>query len=186
MKKIILASGSPNRKKILMDAGIDFEVDPSNYEEDMTLPMNPHDLVIHLSHGKASDVATRHKSGLVLGADSIIVYEDKRLGKPHTPERAVEMLKMLSGKEHEALTGFTIIDTENGKTISKAVATKVLFKDLSDQEIKEYVATGEPLERAGAYAIQLGGKKFVDKIEGSKTNVAGLPIEELLEILKEF
>ncbi len=169
-----------------MDAGVDFEIDPSSYEEDMTLPMSPHDLVMHLSHGKAADVAARHKSGLILGADSIVVYEDQRLGKPRTSERAVEMLKMLSGKQHQVVTGFTLIDLDNNKTLSKAVATEVFFKALSDQEIEEYVATGEPLEKAGAYAIQQNARKFVEKIEGSETNIAGLPIEVLLETLKEF
>ena len=186
MKRIILASSSPNRKKILTDVGIDFEIDPSNYEEDMTLPMYPHDLVMHLSHGKAADVAARHTGGLILGADSIVVYGDQRLGKPYTSERAIEMLKMLSGKQHQVVTGFTLIDLDNDKTISKAVSTEVFFKDLSDQEIEEYVATGEPLEKAGAYAIQQNGKKFVDKIEGSETNIAGLPVEELMKTLKEF
>lgn len=186
MKKLILASGSPNRKQILVDAGIDFEIDPSNYEEDMTLPMHPYELVKHLSEGKAKDVAVRYREGLVVGADSIVVFNEHLLGKPHTPERAKEMLKMLSGKSHEALTGFTVVDVEKNKIISKVVVTKVFFRNLSDAEIEAYVATGEPLERAGAYAIQENGVKFVEKIEGSKANVAGLPIEELLETLKEF
>ena len=116
--KLILASNSLTRKKLLTDAGLVFEINPSNYEEDMTLPMPPKELVAHLSRGKAKDVAQRHKEGIILGADTIIVYQDKILGKPHTPEKSREMLKMLSGKQHSAITGFTVIDTENNKTIA--------------------------------------------------------------------
>lgn len=184
--KLVLASSSLTRKNLLTEAGLDFEIDLSNYEENMTLPMSPKDLVVHLSKGKAEDVAKRHKKGVVLGADTIIVYQNKILGKPHTPERAKEMLKMLSGKQHSAITGFTIINTENNNIISKAVETKVFFKELSEQEINEYIATGEPLNKAGAYAILESGANFVEKIEGSKTNVAGLPMEEVMETLKDF
>jgi septum formation protein len=186
VKKLILASNSLTRKRLLTDAGLVFEIDPSNYEEDMTLPMPPKELVAHLSRGKAKDVAQRHKKAIVLGADTIIVYKDKILGKPHTPEKAKEMLKMLSGKQHSAITGFTIIDTENNKTISKAIETKVFFRDLTDKEIDGYIATGEPLNKAGSYAILENGSKLIDKIEGSKTNVSGLPMEEVMETLKKL
>jgi septum formation protein len=186
MKKLILASSSPTRKILLTEAGLNFEVEPTNYEEDMSLPMSPQDLVMHLSRGKAEDVAKRYKEAVVLGADTIIVYENKVLGKPHTPARAIEMLEMLSGKQHSAISGFTIIDTENDKTISKFVETKVFFRDLDAKEIEEYVATGEPLDKAGAYGILENGSKFIKEIEGSKTNIAGLPMEEVLETLKEY
>lgn len=186
MKKLVLASNSPTRKKLLTDAGLIFEIDPSNYEEDMTLPMSPKELVAHLSRGKAKDVAQRHKKVVILGADTIIVYKDKILGKPYTPERAKEMLKMLSGKQHSAITGFTVIDTENNKTISKAIETKVFFRDLTDKEIDDYIATEEPLNKAGSYAILELGKKLIKKIEGSESNVAGLPMEEVIETLKDF
>ncbi len=186
MKKLVLASSSYTRKNILTDASIDFEIDPSDYEEDHTLNLTPEELVIRLSLEKAKDVAKRHGDALVLGADTMVFFENHRLGKPHTPERAKEMLRMLSGKMHPILTGFTLIDTISGKVISKAVETKVFFKDLSEKEIDEYVATGEPLEKAGAYAIQENGHKLIDHVEGSKTNIAGLPIEELEKTLKEF
>ncbi|MFA5791815.1 MAG: Maf family protein [Candidatus Paceibacterota bacterium] len=148
--------------------------------------MSPKELVAHLSWGKAKDVAERYKEAVVLGADTIIVYKDKILGKPHTPEKSKEMLKMLSGKQHSAITGFSIIDTKNNNTISKAIETKVFFRNLSDKEIDNYIATGEPLNKAGSYAILELGGKLIDKIEGSKTNVSGLPMEEVMEILKEF
>jgi septum formation protein len=147
----------------------------------MTLDMSPSNLVIHLSQGKARDVAARHTDALVLGADTIIFYKNERLGKPHTKERAIEMLKMLSGREHSAITGYTLINTKEGKTISKAVETKVFFKNLTDKEIEDYVATGEPLNKAGAYGILENGRQLIEKNEGSKNNVAGLPIEDLIE-----
>lgn len=186
MKKLILASSSYTRKNILTEAGISFEIDPSNYEEDMTLDMKPEELVMYLSRGKAEDVAFRHHGVLVLGADTMVFFENHRLGKPHTLERAKAMLKMLSGKQHSIMTGFTLIDTGNKKVISRAVETKVFFKDLTEKEIDDYIATGEPLKKAGAYGIQENGYKLIDRIEGSKTNVAGLPIEELKKTLKEF
>lgn len=186
MKKLILASTSATRKKLLTDAGLIFEISPSNYEEDITLTMPPKELVAHLSRGKAKDVAQRYKKEVILGADTVIAYKDKILGKPHTPEKAKDMLKMLSGKQHSAITGFTIIDTENNNTISKVIETKVFFRDLADKEIDDYIATGEPLNKAGSYAILELGEKLVDRIEGSKSNVAGLPMEEVIEMLKEF
>jgi septum formation protein len=184
--KIILASNSPTRKKLLAEAGFAFEINPSNYEEDMSLPLLPKELAKHLSRGKAEAVASKYKQGVVIGADTFVVYEDKILGKPHTPDKAREMLRMLSGEWHIVVTGFTIIDTEHNKTISKAVETKVFFNDLTDKEIDDYVATGEPLNKAGSYGILEGGGKFVKEIKGSKSNIAGLPMEELKEILKEL
>ena len=186
MKKLVLASNSKTRKRLLTEAGFVFEVDPSDYEEDMTLKMHPKELVVHLSIGKASDVAKRHKDTVILAADTIIVYKDKILGKPHTKEKAKEMLKMLNGTQHSAFSGFTIIDTKTGKIISKGAETKVFFRNLTDKEIDDYVATREPLDKAGAYAILELGGKLVEKIEGSESNVSGMPMEEVVKYLKEF
>jgi len=186
MKKLILASNSATRKKLLTDAGFIFQIDPSSYEEDLTLSMSPKELVAHLSRGKVEDVAKRHKNAVVLGADTVITYKDKILGKPHTPERARETLQMLNGKQHSAFTGFTIMDTETKEVISEAQETKLLFKKITDKEIDDYVATGEPLDKAGSYAILELGGKFVEKIEGSKSNVSGLPMEEVIQHLKKF
>lgn len=186
MKKLILASASPTRKKLLTDAGLVFEIMSGSYEEDMHLPLSPEKLAIHLSQGKAEAVADKHKNAIVIGADTFIVYQDKILGKPHTPERAREMLKMLSGRQHSAITGFTVIDSKSNKAISKAVETKVFFRNLTDKEIDDYIATREPLNKAGSYAILELGGKLVEKIEGSESNIAGLPMEELMGTLKEF
>lgn len=186
IKKIILASASATRKKLMDGTGLPYEVIKSSYEEDMTLSLPPKELAAYLSKGKAEDVAKKQKDSIIIAADTIIVYQDKILGKPHTPERAREMLRLLSGKGHAAVTGFTIIDTEGKAGVSRSVETKIWFRDLTYAEIDEYIATGEPLDKAGAYAILDLGRKFVEKIEGSETNVAGLPMEELKEELKKF
>jgi septum formation protein len=185
-KKIILASGSPRRKELLEKAGIVFEVMKSEYEEDMTLSLEPKKLAEHLSLGKAEDVAKKITEGIIISADTFISYEGKIMGKPHTPERAKEMLLSLSGRSHSVITGFTIIDVESGKNISRAVETLIFFKELTEKEIDVYVATGNPLDKAGAYAIQVIGEKWVEKIEGDFNNVVGLPLNDVLETLKDF
>ena len=186
MKKLILASTSSTRKRLLTEAGLVFDIDSSSYEEDMSLPLPPKELAMYLSRGKAESVAKNYKHEIVIGADTFVVYDNKIFGKPHTPERARETLKTLSGQQHSIITGFTIIDTENDKTISRAVESKVFFRNLTDEEIDEYIASGEPLKRAGAYSILENGGKFIEKIEGSKSNIAGLPMEELQKALEEF
>ena len=188
MRKIILASTSPRRKELLEQIGLEFLIEPSGYEEDMNQKMSPEELARFLSHQKALDVAEKHKGedSLVIGADTFIAFEGGVLGKPHTAEKAKEMLSAMSGKAHSVLSGFTIIDTKDDKIISKAVETRVYFRDLSEEEINAYIASGEPLDRAGAYEIQGLGGLLVDKIEGDYTNIVGLPVTEVALALKEF
>lgn len=186
MKKIILASSSPRRKNLLLQIGLKFEVDPSNYQEDMTLKMNPRKLAEYLSLGKAKDVAQKHKDAIIIAADTFCVLGKELLGKPKTKERVKMMLRKLSGKAHSVITGFTIIDTGTGKQVSKSVETKVYFKHIPKQEIDAYIASEEPLEFAGAYAIQHLGGLFVEKIEGDYFNIVGLPILPLTVELKKF
>ncbi len=186
MKKIILASGSPRRKDLLTDAGIKFDIDVSEYEEDMSLDLSPHELAKYLSLGKAETVAQRHKNAIIVAADTFVVLGNEVLGKPHTEEKAKEMLEKLSGQTHSIVTGFTIIDTETGKIISEAQESKLYFREILPKEIDEYIATGEPLDKAGAYAIQGGGGKFVKKIDGDYTNIIGIPMEAFLEKLNQI
>lgn len=188
MRKIVLASQSPNRKKIMEQVGLQFEVCPSNYEEDMTVKLHPMELVKIMSEGKAEDVVKKYQGqdAVVIAADSIIAFENEVFGKPKSTERAKEMLRRISGRVHSALTGFTIIDAQTGKKVSKSVETKVYFKELLPEEIDAYVATGDPLEKAGAYEIQALGSLFVSKIEGDYANIAGLPIFHVAEELKKF
>lgn len=184
MRKIILASTSPRRKELLEKVGLIFDVIPSNYEEDMTLPLPPDELVKFLSKGKAENVAQNYDNALIIGADTIVYLNGHVLGKPHTPERAKEMLKMLSGNEHSVFTGFTVIDTKGKKIISEAIEEKIKFRDLSDKEIDEYIATKEPLTRAGAYAIQTVGKTFIKNPVGDYDGIVGLPVDSLIKVLK--
>jgi len=186
MKKLILASGSPRRKELLEKIGLEFEVIPSKYEEDMDLDMQPLELAKHLSLGKAKDVAKDQKNAVVIGADTFIVFKGKVLGKPKDIEDAKRLLKELSGISHSVITGFSIVDTLSGKEVSKAVETKVYFKKLSDELIGNYVKTGEPLDKAGSYAIQGLGGILIEKIEGDYYNMVGLPISSLVEELDKF
>lgn len=184
--KLILASESPGRKKVLEDAGFTFEVIPSNFEEDMTMPLSPAELTLYLSQGKARSVAVNQKDSIVIGADTVGVFDNTVLGKPHTAENSHRMLKMLSGNIHSMITGLTVIDTRTGKEICKSIETKIWFREIPMEEIVEYTASGEALKKAGAYAYQAGGRKFVDRIEGSESNIIGLPMESLREVLNEL
>lgn len=186
MKTIILASASPRRKELLKRIGLKFKVDPSNYEENISSELEPHELAKSLSLEKAKLVAKKHMNALVIAADTFIVFEGKILGKPRTETEAKEMLETISGRQHSVITGFTIIDTENNKALSKAVETKVYIRKLSSNEIDAYVESKEPLDKAGAYAIQGLGSVIVEKIEGDCFNVIGLPLSALTESLKEF
>jgi septum formation protein len=184
MKRIILASASPRRKEILSKTKLPFEVQESNYEEDMSLDMSPTKLAEHLSFGKAKAVADKNKDAVIIAADTFIVYEDKLLGKPKTKEKAKEMLMMLNGKQHEIITGVTIIENEHSFSFHEIV--KVFMEDMSEEDIDKYIATGEPLDKAGAYAMQLLGAIFIKKIEGEFYTAMGLPFKRLVSELKKF
>ncbi|MDO8514175.1 MAG: nucleoside triphosphate pyrophosphatase [bacterium] len=186
MQKIILASVSPWRKKILSTTGIPFSVEESGYRENMKLKLAPRVLAGRLALGKAQMAAARYKDALVIGADTFAVFRGKLLGKPNTPKRSTEMLTMLSGKTHTLLTGFAIVDSKTGRHVSKAIGTRVTLRRLSVREISEYVATGEPLKAAGAYAIQGHGRKLIQKLVGDPNNVAGFPLTAVLQELAKF
>ena len=141
--------------------------------------------MIELSCRKASAVAQRHPNALVLGADTL-VFSDRVLGKPHTPQHAREMLETLSGNWHNVYTGLTLINTQTGRMIRAMDRTRVHFVPMTAEEIEDYVATGEPLDKAGAYGIQGRGGMFVDRIEGSYSNVVGLPMAVLRRMLMEM
>ncbi|MCR4311560.1 MAG: Maf family protein [Candidatus Taylorbacteria bacterium] len=184
--KIILASTSPRRKEILEKMGVAFQVVASKYEEDMSLPLSPSDLVKHLAMGKAVDVANRFPECLVIGADTIVVLGDEVMGKPHTNDVAEEMLKKLSGKKHQVITGLAIIYKEGGVMINEVMPTSVYVKNLNKKEISEYIATGEPLDKAGAYAVQGLGGALIEKTEGDYWNLVGLPAGRVATHLRAF
>jgi len=185
-RQIILASASPRRKELLALTGLKFRVDASDYEEEMHHKLPPHDLAKFLSREKAEAVAGKYPDAIVIAADTFIVFRGRLLGKPYTEEEAKRMLGILSGRSHFVITGFTVLDTASKKRISKSVETKVFFKRLSRKEIDDYTETKEPLDKAGAYAIQGLGAVIVRKIEGDYFNVIGLPLSALADSLKRF
>ncbi|MGO9379362.1 MAG: Maf family protein [Dissulfurispiraceae bacterium] len=186
MKKIILASASPRRKEILEKTGLKFRVDESDYEEDMDIGLKPRELAICHSVGKGRAVACRYKNALIISADTIVVLKNKVFGKPRNEKEATQMLNNLSGKSHTVITGYTIIDTDSGKDLSRAIESKVFFKRLNEEEIKTYIRSGEPMDKAGAYGVQGLGAVIVKKIDGDFFNVMGLPLNSLVESLKKF
>ncbi|GBE35577.1 septum formation protein Maf [bacterium BMS3Bbin06] len=186
MRKIILASASPRRREILGITGLSFAVCAGDYEEDLNLPLRPRALARFLSRKKAESVAPRYKNAIIIAADTFIVFRDRLLGKPRTGKEAERMLRMLNGEVHSVITGFTIMDSVSGKTLSRSVETKVYFKKLDMEEIRAYVRSKEPLDKAGAYAIQGRGAVFIKKIDGDFFNVMGLPLSALTEGLKKF
>lgn len=185
-QKIILASTSPRRKGLLQQMGIDFEIAPSDYEEDMTMKLSPRELAKVLAYGKAKDVANRIKEGIVIGVDTFLFYKGKKLGKPHTKENAYKMLKMFSGKTIEVYSGVALINAKTKKEIRGCEVSKFTFKKLTDKEIKDYIKTGEPLDKAGAIAIQGLGGIFIRKIEGCYANIVGFPIHNIYKNLQKL
>ena len=178
-KRFILASSSPRREEILKKAGVDFEVIFPEDIEEKNVSADPVSHVLELSRKKAESVAQKVVDSLILGADTIVVLNGVILGKPEDSEEAFEMLKKLSGKEHKVYTGISLLDKDKKKILSGYQLTKVKFNQLKDKEIKDYIDTGEPLDKAGAYGIQGMGNFLVEKIEGDLDNVIGLPLRKL-------
>lgn len=181
--KLILASQSPRRRYLLEQAGLTFDVVPSTFDEDSVHLSDPASYVKTLAEAKAGEVATRFPDSLVIGADTIVTIDGAILGKPANAHKARDMLRRLSGQSHAVFTGYAIVCKNKSTCISEAVRTTVHFKVLSMDEIDWYVRSGEPFDKAGAYAIQGLGTFLVRGINGSYTNVVGLPVCEVVETL---
>ena len=180
---IILASGSPRRRELLGDLGLNFEVQPSKAEEPAPFPDEaPEDYAKRMAEMKTRDVAKHFTDKTVLGADTIVVLGQEIMGKPKDDTDALTKLTALSGQTHQVISAFCIV-LPNGKTITKAVTTAVDMRVSSEAELKGYIATGEPTDKAGAYAIQGIGTFLVTAIRGSYTNVVGLPVARVLDTL---
>jgi septum formation protein len=185
-RKIILASTSPRRKELFEKLRLPFAIEASDYEEDMTLKMSPVKLVKVLSAGKAMAVAKKHKEGIVIGADTFVVFNNQLFGKPKSKPEAKKMLEKLSGKRVDILTGLTIIDIDFKKKISVTDIAKVYIKKLDTKEIDNYIASGEPMDKAGAFAIQGLGAIIIRKVEGDFMSIMGLPLFILAKELKKL
>ena len=185
---LVLASASPRRRELLQQIGLEFQVIPSSADEKELPGETPEELVTRLSLEKAGEVARRKEvdGRWFIGSDTVVLCDDTILGKPRNSVHATEMLRMLAGREHQVLSGYAVIDRQTGKQRSEAVSTRVWFRQLTDVEIARYIATGEPMDKAGAYAIQGFGVCFVARIEGSYTNVVGLPLCRLTTAMKEL
>lgn len=180
---LILASGSPRRKEILDTMGLSYIVDVSDVDE--AYEADPESMVLELSRRKAEAVAVKHENSIILAADTL-VFGGEVLGKPQSTAHAKQMLKNLSDNWHSVYTGVTTIDTHSGKVLSRADVTRVHFVRLSDEDIDAYVATGECSDKAGSYGIQGMGGMFIDRIEGSYSNVVGLPMALVRSMLMEI
>lgn len=184
--RLILASKSPRRYELLRQVGLDFEVVPSRIEEDFVKEESPKKHVLRLAEAKALDVGSQYPDRWVIAADTVVYADHSILGKPKDRQEAMEMLRRLSGKEHWVLTGFSVHHLEKGKGDCEAVQTAVKVKRLSPVEIEWYIQTGEPLDKAGGYAIQGIGSFMIESIRGSYTNVVGLPLCELIQMLSRL
>ena len=183
--RIILASGSPRRRELMgLFTGFETVVCPAHGEERQHPELTPEGLVCELSRAKATELAGKYPEDTVLGADTVVVCGGEVLGKPKNEADAARMLRLLSGREHEVLTGVTLV---SGDTVmSVCETTRVYFRSLTDGEIAAYVATGEPMDKAGAYGIQGLAALFIGRIEGDYYNVMGLPVCRVGEMLKKM
>ena len=180
---LILASKSPRRRYLLEQAGLEFSVIPSNIDESRIPVSSPETYVRALSEAKAEAVSKKYPDHWVIGADTIVLKDRDILGKPGSQDEARIMLKQLSGQTHEVLTGYAVCCKARNRMFSETVKTDVLFKHLTREEIEWYIHTKEPFDKAGSYAIQGLGTFLVKRINGSYTNVVGLPVCEVVEFL---
>lgn len=181
-----MASTSPRRKELMEQIGIQFEIMPSTFDEDMTLRMAHTQLAEYLAYGKAMEVAKGIADGVVIGSDTFVVFAGKRLGKPKDVSDARHMLAMISEQWVEIYTGLAMIDVMTQKEYRAHEVTRVKIAQLQTNEIDAYIATGEPMDKAGAFAIQEKGAVFIEKISGCYTGVIGLPLRKLYEGLQSM
>lgn len=191
VKRFILASASPRRKELLEVLGIDFDILASEADEDSIACDVPPKLYVQelalLKAAAAAKTVLKSRQSFIISADTIVTLDDEILGKPSDGDNAKDMLRALSGREHEVYTGYCIMRLADGKTVCNSVCTQVKFKELTDDTINTYIATGEPMDKAGAYGIQGKGSVLVDSISGDYFNVVGLPISALSDtFINEF
>jgi len=185
-RRLILASASPRREEMLHMLGIRFSILQSDVDEDPRAGESPEDYALRLSEMKARAVSGMRPGHWVLGADTVVTIDGELMGKPRTTDEARGMIRKLSGREHAVITAFTLVNSEHPELIRRAVASQVRFKNVPDDELEWYVATDEPYDKAGGYAVQGKASFLISEIRGSYTNVVGLPLCEVVEALKEL
>lgn len=187
MYRIILASASPRRRELLHQIGFEPEIVPSTIEEKVTRT-EPDLVVMELSEQKAKDVAEgfRGMKAFVIGADTVVAFDGKILGKPHSEEDAFEMIQNLQGNTHQVYTGVTMIDCESGAAETFAEQTEVMVYPMEDREIRSYINTKDPMDKAGAYGIQGQFAAYVQGIQGDYNNVVGLPVGRVYQTIKKM
>lgn len=182
---IVLASASPRRSELMALAGIDCAIVPADISEEALPGEQAEEHVIRLSREKAEAVMEQADGRFFIGADTVVALDGRIMGKPVDEAQAFEMLSSLSGRIHQVVTGIAVLDRETGVCLTRGVRTDVVFKQLTEREIRDYIATGCPMDKAGAYAIQGGAVHFIRSINGSYTNVIGLPMAELYDLLQD-
>lgn len=184
---IILASQSPRRAHLLQQIGLDFSIQPSNIIEEIDESLSYAENVKRLALHKAEDLFKQNNAGIIIGADTIVVIDGKILGKPDSTQNAKEMLRMLSGRTHTVFTGFALVDAASKKSYIDSEQTDVTFRELTDAEISDYVNSGSPMDKAGAYGIQDDfGAVFVEKISGCYYTVVGFPLAKFYQAFRTF
>jgi septum formation protein len=185
---LILASSSPRRQELLQQAGIPFQVHPAHIPEDQNPGEPPLNYALRLAREKATAVAQQFPERPVLGADTIVLVDQEVLGKPRDREDAARMLRLLSGRSHQVITAVCLVLANSGggrrETDTRSCTTQVSFRQLAEDEIQQYIAGGEPMDKAGAYAIQGGAARWTDGIDGEYSNVVGLPLSLVTEMLQ--
>ena len=190
---LILASSSPRRQELLRQAGIPFQVHAAHINEDQLAAEKPNEYALRLAREKAQVVSKHYPQSYVLGADTIVVVDDEVLGKPKDHADAARMLRRLSGRSHDVTTAVSLVAPSavssrtvapDARTETRACTTKVYFRKITEDEIQQYVASGEPMDKAGAYAIQGGASRWTDRIEGEWSNVVGLPLSLVTDLLR--
>lgn len=185
MQKILLASQSPRRQELLRQVGIDFFCMPAQGEEH-TIKTEPKEAVIDLARQKSAQINAQTQNQWILAADTVVAFQDQILGKPKDERHAKEMLTLLQGKTHQVYTGVSMINQQNKEEICFAEQTKVEIYPMSEREIYDYIATGEPMDKAGAYAIQGKFAVYIKGIEGDFYNVVGLPVARVRHALNSW
>ncbi|MBW2090851.1 MAG: septum formation inhibitor Maf [Deltaproteobacteria bacterium] len=183
---LILASDSPRRRELLAILNIDYEVRPSQVDETIIPGESASAHVLRLAQAKADRCADHHPDSWIIAADTVVVLNEKIMGKPRNRAEAAEMLRSLSGRRHNVLTGYCLLNRKLKKRECDFARTEVEFRKLSASDIETYLDSNEPIDKAGAYAIQGRGAALVSRITGSYTNVVGLPLSEVIELLKRF